>query len=80
MRVDVAGGPGEVWGYIVFGALLISWGGGWILSALIAPSTPPGNPTIAFFFVPAGGLLVALGVYLVRQAELVYRTARKSPP
>lgn len=69
----------EVWGYALFAAFLLFMGGGWIVSTLIAPQTPPGNPTEAFFFIPAGGLLMGLGVFLAWRAELNYRKIRKSP-
>jgi hypothetical protein len=66
----------EVWGYCLFASLLLSMGAGWIFYSLYTPSNPPGNPTIAAFFVPAGSILVALGLLLVWRAELLYRATR----
>ena len=80
MRTGVERIPDEVWGYTVLGALLLSMGGGWIFYTLLYPSTPPGNPTLAFFFVPAGGILAGLGVYLVWRAEILYQSTRRAQP
>lgn len=74
--------PDEVWAYTILGALLLSMGGSFVFYALHAPV--PGSSAYTWFsssplfFVPAGGLLGALGVYLVWKAELIYRKTRFS--
>lgn len=77
---DVERAPDGSWGYVVFGVVLLIMGGGWIVDSLVAPQTPPGNPTIALFFVPAGGLLVALGLYLVWSAKRLHHRALSPHP